>query len=331
MIEINGSVGGGQVLRTALGFSCLLKKPFHMKNIRITRPNPGLQEQHLQCILALAKLADAEIKNVHKGSKEIYFSPKQIKHTFLDINISTAGSVGLVLQSLLIVGFKYPLKVRISGGATYGKWAPSIDFIDKVFCFWLRKFGMDVKIKVLKHGFYPKGGAEVELKVLPTTKKENIFIETIGKIKKVNVIAVSSLNLKNRNVLERMISVIKRELSDIAFIDVNMDYTQTLCSGCGITLYAETEDAVVGNSLCGEVGKTAEEVAKEISRIFLEDIKEDALDRYTSDQILPYLAFLGGKIKIAGFSDHVESNIKVVEKFLEIKINKDYDKKFVYI
>ncbi|MFN3550678.1 MAG: RNA 3'-terminal phosphate cyclase, partial [Endomicrobiia bacterium] len=78
-------------------------------------------------------------------------------------------------------------------------------------------------------------------------------------------------------------------------------------------------------------GKTAEEVAKEISRIFLEDIKEDALDRYTSDQILPYLAFLGGKIKIAGFSDHVESNIKVVEKFLEIKINKDYDKKFVYI
>lgn len=322
MIEIDGSIGGGQVLRTALGFSCLLRKPFHIFNIRKSRLNSGLQEQHLQCVLALAKISDAEMKGAYKGSTELYFFPKEVKKTDLDIKISTAGSVGLVLQSLLIVGFKYPLNIKILGGATYGKWAPSIDFIDKIFGFWLRKIGMELDIKVIKYGFYPKGGAEVEVNVLPTKKFENILIEKMGEIKKINIIGVSSESLKKRNVLERMLNTATNELLKKLSCEIKtqMNYVETICDGCGLTIYAEKEYCVVGSSLCGEVGKTAEDVAKEAVQTFLEDITKDALDRFSSDQIIPYLGLLGGKVKISSLTDHVKSNIEVVEKFLEKKL-----------
>ncbi|MDP7976355.1 MAG: RNA 3'-terminal phosphate cyclase, partial [TACK group archaeon] len=49
MIELDGSLGegGGQMLRTALGLSAVLGKPFFMKHIRAGRARAGLQNQHL--------------------------------------------------------------------------------------------------------------------------------------------------------------------------------------------------------------------------------------------------------------------------------------------
>ncbi|MEN3013531.1 MAG: RNA 3'-terminal phosphate cyclase [Endomicrobiia bacterium] len=323
MITIDGSIGGGQVLRTALGLSCLLNKPFYITNIRKNRPNSGLQEQHLQCVLALAKLSDAEVKGAYKGSAELYFSPKKINITSLEIKISTAGSVGLVLQSLLIVGLKYPLNIKISGGATYGKWAPSIDFIDKVFCHWLRKLGMEVKINVIKHGFYPKGGAEVEVKIKPANSYEKIFITDLGEDKKINIVAVSSNSLRKRNVLERMVDKAKEilEKNHKLPIETQLNYVETICDGCGITICANTKNGVVGSSLSGEIGTPAEDIAKECVNVLLEDLKKFSLDRYSADQIIPYLGLVGGKVRIPLLTDHIVSNIAVVEKFINSKVS----------
>ena len=48
MIIIDGSEGGGQILRTALGLSAITGKDVTVENIRINRPTTGLSEQHLQ-------------------------------------------------------------------------------------------------------------------------------------------------------------------------------------------------------------------------------------------------------------------------------------------
>lgn len=37
------------------------------------------------------------------------------------------------------------------------------------------------------------------------------------------------------------------------------------------------------------------------------------------DQIIPYLGLVGGKIKVSEITDHLKSNIWVVEKFLPVK------------
>ncbi|WP_394327493.1 RNA 3'-terminal phosphate cyclase [Haladaptatus sp. W1] len=41
MIEIDGTVGGGQLLRTALSLSAVTETPFRMTDVRGSRPNPA--------------------------------------------------------------------------------------------------------------------------------------------------------------------------------------------------------------------------------------------------------------------------------------------------
>ena len=104
MIEIQGDYleGGGQIVRTAVALSAVTKKPCRIFNIRRDRPNPGLQTQHLEALNALAELCSAEMKGNKRNSTEVEFHPKEMKFGSIDINIPTAGSVGLVLQPIMI-------------------------------------------------------------------------------------------------------------------------------------------------------------------------------------------------------------------------------------
>ena len=48
MLIIDGSTGegGGQILRSAITISSIIKKPVKIINIRTKRNNPGLRQQH---------------------------------------------------------------------------------------------------------------------------------------------------------------------------------------------------------------------------------------------------------------------------------------------
>lgn len=158
MIVIDGSTGegGGQMLRTALGLSALTGKSFKIVNIRKGRDNPGIKEQHLQSVNAVAKLCDAHVEGSYLNSMELEFNPGEIRSGNINIAISTAGSVGLVLQSLLIPAIRTDLRIRIKGGATYGKWAMPIDHFKFVLSPFLKKIGYETGVVVIKDGFYPK-------------------------------------------------------------------------------------------------------------------------------------------------------------------------------
>jgi len=91
MIEIDGSIGYGQVLRTAIALSCLTLKPIRIFNIRKGRPKPGLMAQHLMGVKIAGEFCNAEIKGLKLYSTEVEFSPKSFNVSDKKIDIGTAG------------------------------------------------------------------------------------------------------------------------------------------------------------------------------------------------------------------------------------------------
>lgn len=103
-IEIDGSYGegGGQILRTALAFSAILRKPLSIHHIRSKRKNPGLQAQHLEAVEALARITDAKTEGIEFGSQKIIFIPQRILPGDYQFEVKTAGSVTLLLQAIFL-------------------------------------------------------------------------------------------------------------------------------------------------------------------------------------------------------------------------------------
>ena len=93
--------------------------------------------------------------------------------------------------------------------------------------------------------------------------------------------------------------------------------------GTGITLWAETEGgALLGTSSLGERGKPAERVGREAAESLVKQLGTAcAVDRYLTDQLIPYMALAEGKSEItsAELTAHALTNIELVERILGVK------------
>ena len=319
MLEIKGDYleGGGQIIRTALALSIITQKPFTITNIRKGRKEPGLKEQHLQTVRAAAKLCNARIQGDQLSSTELSFTPNKIKNTNLEVNIPTAGSTALVLQSLLIPGTKHNLNIHITGGGTFNLHAPSLIYIQKILLPILRKMNYEASIEVINNGFYPRGGAEVSVKTRKT-KLKPLQLTDRGKLNLISCYSFASNDLKNRKVAERQ-SETARKLLNGYEVNICNKYIQSYCPGSGILLVADFENTTIGYDVAGEKQKTAEIVGGEAALGFKKQLdSEAAVDEFMSDQILPYLALAEGKsiIKVPKLTQHAETNIWLIKQFL---------------
>src|SRR4051812_17355590 len=104
VLELDGSLGegGGQILRTSLALSLLTGTPVHLRNIRASRSKPGLQPQPLQSVLAAAEVGQAEVSGAKLGSKELIFTPGEVRAGKYRFDIGTAGATGLVLHTIYL-------------------------------------------------------------------------------------------------------------------------------------------------------------------------------------------------------------------------------------
>lgn len=343
LIEIDGSYGsgGGQTLRSACALSAVTQKPCRIFNIRKSRPKPGLAIQHLLGIQALAQLCNGRLEGDRLGSEEIKFYPGDIYRDRVSVNIPTAGSITLVLQTLILPALFVPspsqvlsdkiwegkpLKIIFTGGATDTFFSPTIDYFRYVFLPTLEKMNLTenrsplVEISVLKRGYYPEGGAKVEIRVFPS-KLKNLNLTERGSLKKILVISGASNILKDKKVAERQIAGVREILGKLKLpIEEKIEYYQTQCPGSQICLIVEFENTVIGTDNLGKLGKRAEDVGKEAALELLKEQKSGAcLDKHLADQVLPYLALAQGKnqVTVSEITNHCKTNIWVIEKFIE--------------
>jgi len=336
-IKIDGSFGYGQVLRTALALSSLTLKPFKIFNIRIKRPNPGLRPQHLSGVKVAAKFASAEVKGAKIGSLELTFIPKRYKiPEYEKIDIGTAGSITLLLQSIfpLIVFSGKEVKLEIIGG-TDVRGAPTTIYFQKVFSYFLQKLGINFYSFTFKHGFYPKGNGKFFVKVYPLEKEiSSISLIERGNPLGIELWSVASLNLKKAKVAERQLEGFKQNFDLDIPINAYFRYDDTLSPGSSLNAHFYFENCLLGKDGLGEKGKRAEEVGKEVALELKKSYDSNAcLDKFMADQILPFLALAKGKseIKIEEFTEHVESNISTIEKFLDVKFEIDKEEKIIKV
>lgn len=339
MIKIDGSYleGGGQILRTAISLSAITKKACYIFNIRKNRPKPGLMNQHLLGLRALNRLCDGKIEGDSLGSEEIKFYPGEISAKSLNIKIETAGSITLILQTLVPPALFAPGPVEIffDGGATDTFFSPTIDYFKYVFLKILEKMGAKVDINILKRGYFPEGGAKVKVKVFPI-KKERVFnsnksspflspfkLLERGEFKKIIVISGASELLKNKKVAERQLTKVREILGKLNLSrEERVEYYNTLSPGSQICLIAEFKNTTIGADNLGKLGKKAEEVGEEAVLKLLNEQKSNAsLDRHLADQILLYLALTKNQsqVKVSEITPHCKTNIWVIEKFLDGK------------
>jgi RNA 3'-terminal phosphate cyclase (ATP) len=322
MLTLDGSEGegGGQVLRTSLTLAMCTGLPFRIENIRAKRSKPGLMRQHLTSVMAAQRISDAKVSGAELGSMTLEFVPGKVRGGEYAFSVGTAGSVTLVLQTILpaLLQADAPARVKLSGG-THNPMAPPFHFLERCFLPLLAKMGAHVSLELQRHGFYPAGGGEFTAHIAPC---------------KLQPLSLMERGERVRAYAEAIIAgvpghVAKRELEAVASA---MSWTEDQLKirglpndqGPGNVLMLTLEHAHVTEVITafGEKGMTAESVAKQaVDEARGYAVASGAAGEHLTDQLLlPAALAGGGRFTSSMISLHTKTNADVIRKFLPVEI-----------
>jgi RNA 3'-terminal phosphate cyclase (ATP) len=325
MLELDGSFGegGGQILRTSLALSLITGRPFHLRNIRAGRSKPGLQPQHLAGVRAAASIGKAELRGASLGSSDLQFVPGPVQSGKYRFEIGTAGATGLLLHAIylpLAVRGESPSELTLVGG-THVSTSPCYHFLDVTWRRYLQACGLSLSLRMLRPGFYPRGGGTVLVNIQPSPHLKGLRLRERGPIRATGFSAVAGLpeNIARRQA-RRAIYRLKH-----AGLDVDIE-EQTWDGGPGSVLAVEltTEQVPTLFFALGERGKPAEKVADEVvdQVVAYLHAAPALVDLHSADQIVLPLSLAEGpsQYSVAEVTLHLTTNIEVIRRFLEREI-----------
>ncbi len=329
VLEVDGSrgEGGGAVLRAALALAAVRGRPVRVYNVRLKRKRPGLQPQHLKGVEALAEVTGAKVEGAELGSTEVYFEPGEISGGKYRFDIGTAGSTVLLLQVLLppLAFASGPAEVEVTGG-TDNPLAPPVDYFRHVTLPMLARMGYEVELECPRRGHYPRGGGKVVVRTHPVEVLRPLELTEAGRVERVE--GISHCVGLPPHVAARQAHAAKLRLLKEGYaarIRAEVQGGPSPGPGSGIVLWALTSrGGILGSSSLGRPGKPAERVGREAAELLLEELRTGyAVDRYLTDQLIPYLALAEGRSELwsTHLTLHALTNVELVEGMLGVKFS----------
>lgn len=220
---------------------------------------------------------------------------------------------------------RQPSRFSIIGGL-FQDFAPSAFHVQKVLIPILQRMGAEVRIEILRPGYVPKGQGLLLLEVQPMHGfLQPLIMNQQGRVKEISGVSLSS-HLEKERVSERMAEHCQQLLQKHGYrtqMEVLHDRAAPQ-KGAALLLRAETDTGcLLGADQAGKPGRRSEAIAEFVVASLLEDLNSKATtDRHLADQLILFAALAQGRTQyvIPRITDHVKSNLWLVEKILGAKI-----------
>jgi len=339
-LHIDGSQGegGGQLVRNAMSLAAILRKEIYVDRIRDGRSKPGLRAQHMTALkLASQICGNGNLQGAELGSTEFHYLPCPSHEQNSDYerkligDTGTAGSICLLIQAVLpcaLLGSSSPSSLILKGG-TNADLAPQYDYWEHVFLPTFReRLGLSadyIQAKVLKRGYFPKGGGEVHVRVMPLRKP----LSPIRILDRGDVSQIYIRSFHAGNLLRHLAEDTAKEAN--AFLQKNLPHTEKIewttdvvtekhavGSGLGILIVAKTttDCLLASSSLCSPKQNT-KEVGREAANELLGTLKAGGcVDDWLQDQLILYMALADGTSEIltGSLTLHTQTAIMIAQQ-----------------
>jgi RNA 3'-terminal phosphate cyclase (ATP) len=209
---------------------------------------------------------------------------------------------------------------RIAGGV-FQDWAPSPHHIEHVLAPLVARMGAGVEVRVLRAGYVPQGGGEIELRIEPA-RGALLPLRLIeqGVVRSVRGIALSS-HLAERQVSERMARACEAELAAAGLACTVERVLDRLArhAGASLAVWAQTSTGcLLGADRAGALRRTSEEIGHFVANRLLVDLAAGGtVDRHAADQLVLFGALAAGASRYVtpALTDHLETNLWLAEQF----------------
>lgn len=313
--------GGGQVARVALALSAATGEPVTVENVRANRPQPGLKAGHVAACLALAELTRGRVEGATIGSTRVAFTPGPLSAGEYAFNIGTAGPVTLLLQAVMpaLLASRQPFSLRLTGGTNVA-WAPQWDDFVHVHAPLLRMIGMDVEPVLVRRGFFPQGGGEVEVNV-ETPALHAVDLTAPGPLRRVAAV-VPSHGLP-RHIMERASLTLHELLDPVRPVEIETDFHRGPGTGMAVSVRAECASTVLGADAVGRKGVRVEDVVEKAAMALRAELDASVgVDIHQADQLPVLLALgAGGKFTCRHLTPHARTVMELLPEFLPVQVS----------
>ena len=329
MVEVDGSMGegGGQILRTAVAFSAILRKPVRVTRIRGGREAPGLKRQHASALRVLERVFGGELEGASEGSSAISFRPGERSVGHLSVDMGTAASITLVLQAVIpavaLAGRRLELELK---GGTDVPWSPTFDYLTLVVREAFHRMGIIFEAKAERRGYYPRGGGKAVATVGPCESLRPLQLLKQEGAAEANLISRSG-GLP-RHVAERQLSaasaLLERSGITVSARGISEEWSDS--PGSSILVHLTNRSVSIGADGIGAKGKPAEEVGRAAAERFVAEVQSGAcVDANLADMVLPLLSLAPSpsRVRVREVTRHLESGLEIARQFTSCRWSVD--------